>query len=142
MEGTQASSVSHMYINEQIVCLQMEIQDYKGLLQNASENTRQDIQQTFQCKEKMLAELQCKVQNTTDELLRSVRSKVPTEKMLAYQKEEVSKKEKRLISSYEQWKTQAREAREKLKSDITEAHMSSLVDILEKGKDDILRLYT
>lgn len=142
MESTQASSVSHMDINEQIVCLQMEIQDYKGLLQNASENTRQDIQQTIQCKEKMLAELQCKVQNTTDELRRSVRSKVPTEKMLAYQKEEVSKKEKRLISSYEQWKTQAREAREKLKSDITEAHMSSLVDILEKGKDDILRLYT
>lgn len=125
MESTQASSVSYMDINEQIVCLQMEIQDYKGLLQNASENTRQDIQQTIQCKEKMLAELQCKVQNTTDELRRSVRSKVPTEKMLAYQKEEVSKKEKRLISSYEQWKTQAREAREKLKSDITEAHVIS-----------------
>lgn len=62
--------------------------------------------------------------------------------MLAYQKEEVRKKEKRLTSLYEQWKIQVREAREKLKSDITEAQLSALADILEKGKDDIMKLYT
>lgn len=32
-----------------------EIQDYKGLLQNASENTRENIKETIKCKEKMLA---------------------------------------------------------------------------------------
>lgn len=42
---------------------------------------------------------------------------------------------------YEQWKKQARKAREKLKSDITESHMSSLAGTLEKERDEILRLY-
>lgn len=36
--------------------------------------------------------------------------------------------------------TQVHEAREKLKSDITEAQLSSLVDILEKGRD-IMKLH-
>ncbi len=142
MEGATASSISLEDIKEQIACLLKEIQDYKGLLQNASENIRQEIKETIKCKEKMLADLQCKVQSNTDEPRRSERTKTPTEKMLAYQKEEVSKKEKRLTSLYEQWKTQVREAREKLKSDITEAQLSSLVDILEKGRDDIMKLYT
>ena len=141
MEDNQASSESLVDINGQIVTLQREIQDYKGLLQNASDITRQDIRQTIQCKEKTLAALQCNVQSATEDPRRSVRPKVPTEKMLAYQKEEVSKKEKRLISLYEQWKMQAREARNKLKLDISDTLMASLVDILEKEKDDILKLY-
>lgn len=62
--------------------------------------------------------------------------------MLAYQREEVSKREKRLTSLYERWKIQACEAREKLKSDITEVQLSSLADILEKGQDDIMKVYT
>ncbi len=142
MEEPQASSVTLKDINEQIVSLQKEIQDYKGLLQNTSENTRQDIKETIKGKEQMLADLQCKVQSITDEPRRSERTKMPTEKMLAYQKEEVSKKQKRLTGLYEQWKIQARETRVRLKSDITEAQMSSLADILEKGKDDIMKLYT
>ncbi len=142
MEEPQASSVSLKDINEQIVSLQKEIPDYKGLLQNTSENTRQDIKETIKSKEQMLADLQCKVQSITDEPRCSECTKMPTEKMLAYQKEEVSKKQKRLTGLYEQWKIQARETRVKLKSDITEAQMSSPADILEKGKDDIMKLYT
>lgn len=91
-----ASSVSLEDFNEQIACLVKEIQDYKGLLQNASENTRQKIKETIRCKEKMLADLQCKAQSITAEPRRSERTKTQTEKMLAYQKEEVSKDEKDL----------------------------------------------
>ena len=138
MEDPQASSVSNKDINEQIVILQKEIQDHKDLLKNANENTREDIKETIKDKEQMLADLQCKVQ----ELRRSVRPKIPTEKMLSYQKEEESKKQKRLNSLYEHWKIQVREAREKLKSDITETQMSSLADIIEKERDDIMKLYT
>ena len=36
MEGTHSSSVRHKEINEQTVSQQMEIQDYKGLLQYSS----------------------------------------------------------------------------------------------------------
>lgn len=45
MEDTQASSVSLKDIYEQIASLLKEIEEYKGLLQNASENTRQNIKE-------------------------------------------------------------------------------------------------
>lgn len=51
--------------------------------------------------------------------------------MITYQREEMSKREKRLTTLYEQWKTQVRETREKLKSDITDKEMSELADIRE-----------
>ncbi len=104
MEDTWASSVSLKDINDQIVCLLKEIQGYKGLIENASENTRQDIKEIIKCKENMLADLQCKVQSTTNEPRRSERTGTPTEKKLLYQKDEVSEKEKRLTCLYEQWK--------------------------------------
>lgn len=47
--------------------------------------------------------------------------------MLSQQKEEVGKNEKS-----EQWKIQAHEAK---------AHLSSLPDTLEKGKDNIMKHY-
>lgn len=80
MEDTQATSVSLKDINKQIASLQEEIQDIKGLLQNASENTRQDIQETIKCKENLLADLQCKVQSNTDETRCSEHIRMPTEK--------------------------------------------------------------
>lgn len=89
-----------------------------------------------------MADLQNKAQSMLDVARRSERIKVPTERMLEYQKEEASKKERRLVNLYEQWKAQARETRERLKSDITETQLSSLADDLEKGRDDVMRLYT
>lgn len=44
---------------------------------------------------------------------RSERVKVQTEKMITFQEDERRKKEKRLITLYEQWKTQVRETRER-----------------------------
>ncbi|XP_051792767.1 uncharacterized protein LOC127530320 [Acanthochromis polyacanthus] len=77
-----------------------------------------------------------------EKLRRSGRTRIPTERMLAFQKEEAQKREKRLIHLYEQWKTQARKAREQLKSDIPESQIAALIDTLEKGRDDVTSLYT
>ncbi|XP_041820612.1 uncharacterized protein LOC121626271 [Chelmon rostratus] len=76
-----------------------------------------------------------------EELRCSGRIRNPTERMLAFQKEEAKKKEKRLIHLYDQWKTQARKAREQLKSDISESQIAALIDSLEKGKDNVTSLY-
>lgn len=141
MDNAQALPVSLEDMNEQIENLQKEIESCKDLLKQANGNERQDIKETIRHKEQILADLQCKVNSVKDLPRRSERTKIPTEKMLTYQKEELSKKEKKLKSAYEQWKIQARQTREKLKSDVTEADLSSMIDALEKGKDDIMRLY-
>lgn len=44
--------------------------------------------------------------------------------MLAYQQEELQKKKKKIVSLYNQWKIEARSAREHLKSDALETHFS------------------
>ncbi|KAK3519921.1 hypothetical protein QTP70_007773 [Hemibagrus guttatus] len=77
-----------------------------------------------------------------DELRRSARSRNPTERMLAFQREEAHKREKRLIHLYEQWKIQACEAREQLKSDIPDNQIAALIDMLEKGRDNVNDIYT
>lgn len=76
-EETQASFVSPKDVNEH---WQKEIHECKGFLQNATENPKQDIEETIKCKEKILADLQYKVQSTADVLRRSERIKMQTEK--------------------------------------------------------------
>ncbi|XP_028833971.1 uncharacterized protein LOC114789067 [Denticeps clupeoides] len=76
-----------------------------------------------------------------EELRRSSRLRSTTEKMLAYQREEAHRKEKRLIHLYEQWKIQARKARELLKVDIPENQIATLIDTLEKANNDVMDLY-
>ncbi|XP_073724404.1 uncharacterized protein [Misgurnus anguillicaudatus] len=141
MEGSQAASVSQMDVNEQITSLQQEIQDLKNSLEAESED-RQNIKDSITCKEQILTELQNKAQSISELPRRSERVKVQTEKMITYQREEMSKREKRLTTLYEQWKTQVRETREMLKSDITDKEMSELADITEQRRDDLLRLYS
>ena len=72
--------------------------------------------------------------NEEEELRRSGRLRNPTEKMLAFHKEEAHKKEKRLTHIYEQWKTQAHKAREQLKVNIPQSDIAALIDTLEDGK--------
>ncbi|KAJ8011110.1 hypothetical protein DPEC_G00054780 [Dallia pectoralis] len=76
-----------------------------------------------------------------EELRRSGRPRNNTEKMLAFQREEAHKKEKRLTHLYEQWKIQARTAREQLKSNLPESEIAALIDTLEKGKDNVINIY-
>lgn len=79
--------------------------------------------------------------NKEEELRRSGRLRNPTERMLAFQKEEAHKKEKRLIHIYEQWKTQARKAREQLKLNMPESDIAALIDTLEERKNDVINMY-
>lgn len=85
---------------------------------------------------------QMKDKDTEEEdLRRSGRLSNPTEKMLAFHKEEAHKKEKRLIHIYEQWKIQARKAREQLKLNIPENDIATLIDTLEEEKNCVINLY-
>ena len=79
--------------------------------------------------------------NKEEDLRRSERLRNPTERMLAYHKEEAHKKEKRLTHTYEQWKVQACKAREQLKSNIPESDIAALIDTLEEGKNSVINLY-
>lgn len=142
MEDSQTTSVISRDINKHITDLQREFEECKHLLQNESENKRQDIKETIKFKEKQLADLQNKVHSMSDVARRSERIKVPTEMMLEYQREEASKKERRLVNLYKQWKAQARKTRERLMSGVIETQLSSLADDLEKGRDDVMRFYT
>lgn len=141
MDEAQVLPVSLDDMNGQIENLLKETLESKDLLQHADGNERQEIKETIKQNEQNLADLQCKVNSIQDLPRRSERTRTTTEKMLTYQKEETSKKEKKLMSAYEQWKIQARQTREKLKSDVAEADLSSMIDALEKRKDDIMRLY-
>ncbi|XP_028858350.1 uncharacterized protein LOC114803149 [Denticeps clupeoides] len=124
MEDVQAASLSQTVTNEQIASSQQYIKD------------------PITCKEQMLSELQEKAQSMSDLPRRSERVKVQTERMLTYRKEELSQKERRLTTLYEQWKMQVRETREKLKTDITDEEMSELADIMEQRKNNILMFYS
>ena len=79
--------------------------------------------------------------NDEEEPRRSGCLRNPTERMLAFQREEAHKKEKRLIHIYEQWKTQARKAKEQLKLNISQSDIAALIDTLEEGKNDVINLY-
>nr|XP_055041009.1 uncharacterized protein LOC129428127 [Misgurnus anguillicaudatus] len=76
-----------------------------------------------------------------NELRRSVRKRIPTEKMLAYQMEMSQKAEGRLMQTYEQWKAEARKAREQLKTDISESELAMLVDTMEGERDKVMNAY-
>lgn len=105
-------------------------------------DSEEDINEQFANKEQILNEPQDKAQSDSAIPRRSERAKVPTEKMLTYQKEEINKKEKRLLTLYEQWKIRVRETRERLKLDISEKEMADLADDVEQRKDELLKLYT
>ncbi len=71
----------------------------------------------------------------------SKRKHVPTEKMLAYQQEESQKKEKKIVSPYNQWKIEARSACEHLKSDALETQLAIVGETLETAKQKVLCAY-
>ena len=76
-----------------------------------------------------------------EDLRRSGHLRNPTEKMLAYHTEEAHKREKSLVHIYEQWKTQARKAREQLKLNIPENDIAALIDTLEEGMNSVINMY-
>lgn len=67
----------------------------------------------------------------------SERPSIPTEKMLLYQKDELTKRERKLLSIYEQWKGQVRVYREDLKGDLSDSKSADMADDIEKTVNDM-----
>lgn len=103
-------------MNEQINKPQAEMEENRGLLNQGNDEglSRQELKELTATKRKQLVELQHEMDDTEElkTLRHSFRKRVPTQKFLAYQKEEQGKKEKRLPSLYEQWKVQIRSTKE------------------------------
>nr|XP_017209156.1 uncharacterized protein LOC101887079 [Danio rerio] len=72
---------------------------------------------------------------------RSTRERTQTDRMLAYQREESHKAERKLMHAYEKWKAEARKARSQLKLDISESELATLIDSLEREKDSVMNAY-
>lgn len=142
MEGSDAN-LRGKDKEEQSEILRKVIQEHKEMLEIETEQAiRQELKETLQNKQRILDELlSYDEDNDADLARRSERTRVPTEKMLAYCGEEQSKRAKRLFSLYEQWKAQARETRQDLKSELTDKNLAYLADDLEKRKMYIMKLY-
>ena len=87
--------------------------------------------------------VQCEdqIQENPEEPRHSCRSRNPTVKMLELQKDEAQKRERKLSCLYDQWKIQAHKAWNQLKADIPESQLASLVEALEKAKENVLSMY-
>lgn len=113
------------------------------MLKNETEKgaIRQELKETLQMNENMLAELLKDDDDVFDGVRRSEHVRKPTEKLLAYCQKEQSQREKKLASLYEQWKALARRTRQDLKYELTEKHLASLADELEKAKVNVLKIF-
>lgn len=145
MEGNETTRRSKDK-EQQIEILKKVIQEYKEMIEKETEQgaVRQELKESLLNKKEMLAELlNDDDENATDlaNVRRSERARAPTEKMLAYRKQEQSKRAKRLDSLYEQWKAQARQTRQELKSELTESRLACLADNLEIRKIEIMKVY-
>ncbi|XP_026051006.1 uncharacterized protein LOC113037895 [Carassius auratus] len=115
--------------------------DSESLLQTDIEGEK-DKNEAVKNKDKDKPESQCQKQDSKELTRRSERPHMPTEKMLAYQKDECCKKEKRLNTLYEQWKIEARKARQSLKTDITDKQLAEMADSIEDKNNNILKLFS
>lgn len=114
-------------------------------LQNEFESSKiHNLQSEIATKRQMLSSLKDQLHEGLTEnesIRRSIRPRNPTERMLAYKKEETQKKEAKLLSVHNQWKMHAHNAREQLKVDIPDSHLANLIDILEEAKDKVMNVY-
>lgn len=132
-------------LKEQINKLQAEIEENKRLLNQRDEEglSWQELKALTKTEKEELVELRHKM-NETEEIqipCRSERKIVPTERFLAYQREEQSKKEKRLLSLYEQRKIQIRSTKENLTQSTSDMELAKMADTVENGKDVIMKIY-
>ncbi len=133
-------------LKERINKLKAEIEENRELLNKGDEEgslSEQELKELTETKGKQLVELQRELEDTEElkTLRHSTRKSVPTEKFLAYQNEEQSKKRKRLLSLYEQWKLQIRSNKENLKKNISDMDLAKMANDTENGKDDIMKIY-
>ena len=143
-EEVDLSAISAKDKDEQIVKLQTDIKEQKEALKNQTEQgaVREGLKETLQNNEKMLAELlKDKDVDENASVRHSERAPKPTEKMLAYNREEQRKRENKLASLYERWKCEARMTRQNLKSDLTDKQLSTLADEVDKMQIQVLQMF-
>ncbi|KAG1930139.1 hypothetical protein F2P79_022561 [Pimephales promelas] len=123
--------------------IETEDPDSERSLQTKSESVKEKHGEgSVKYKEKNATEIPCHSQDSTGLPRRSERPHMPSEKMLAYQKDECCKKEKRIDTLYEQWKVAARKARHDLKSDISDKQLAEIADSLEDKKNCIMKIFS
>lgn len=139
----ESSTISNLGESENPVDnLHIESYENEDVLQSEQENIEKE--QLTETTEQPINESQGQHEKVSEEhlgLRRSVRKKNPTPKMLALQIDEAHKKERQFGAMYDQWKTQARKAREQLKSDISESQLAFLIDNLEEAKRYVMDVY-
>ncbi|KAJ8008051.1 hypothetical protein DPEC_G00100760 [Dallia pectoralis] len=132
-------------VREQIAGYQYEDQDLQSeaqLLVDSSET--RCLKETNEAIRQSLTDLQGKLNkddNAPEGPRRSERIRNPTEKMRALQYDEAKKVEKRLLAMYEQWKLHTREARDQLKTYMSESQLWLLIEQLKKDKEDLMNVY-
>ena len=121
----QHSSVHLLYIKgRKLLILQHEVQDLQSELHAVA-----DAPERTHLKETTRQECQTDLQGKPYDPLAGLQLWTWTEPygMRALQMEEAKKKEKRLLSMYEQWKLSVRKARNQLKSDMAESKLWLLI---------------
>lgn len=135
-----ANPPSQAELEKQIDSLQHKIQGLKEALEDQLETIEiERTEKEIRDKEQTLNSLQGQLREET--LRRSARPKNPSYKMLELQREDARKKERKLVSAYKNWKIQACESREQLKSEHTDSELASLLDILEKRQEEVMSIY-
>ena len=99
---------------EQMAGSQHEVQDLQRELHSVADSPC--LKETTEVVQEGQSHLQGKLDDPPEGPKRSERAQNPTEKMHALQAEEAKKREKGLLSMYEQWKLKIRKARDQLKS--------------------------
>lgn len=129
-------------IEEQTSKLQTEINESRSLLHKGDTESmsRQELKDNIEHKERQLAELNKMAAQLTLPR-RSERPSVLTEKMLAHNKDELIKKDKKLQSLYDQWKVLIRTSRESLKTDLSAQTLCAMADDIEKKLQDMMKVY-
>lgn len=132
-------------LEKQINSLYGEIEVLDEALQNESESLkRQLLQDKIETRQQTLSQLKGQLDDAlteAEDVRRSVRTRKPTERMLAFLREEAQRKESKLLCAYDQWKIQARNAREQLKLNISNSHLANLIDPLEETRNKVMREY-
>ena len=136
-------------LDKEMENVKKELQNLKDALQKEQEpEERQKLKEAIHNKEQTLTDykdrrmdLQDKLEEEDTSPQRTKRKPVPTEKMIAFQKETAQKKVKTFLSMYEQWKVTVRTTRTSLKSNIPDHEIEPLIDKVIQSKENIIKLF-
>lgn len=128
-------------LEKQIDYLHSEIQELKDALQNKSESSERHMKGQIETKGQTVTDDQSQLQEFIEEHQSLRRSANSHRENACLSKGRGKKGKKRFNYMYDQWKIQARKASEQLKSDITESELGTLIDMLKRGREEVMSIY-